>query len=237
VAVKPQVAIDACLQTLHDSPLFAGASDQGLSELALKARCHTYPKNNVLFYQGDLAPSVYLVIDGQVRVSLTSEDGKEVGLNMIGPGHLVGLTSMLDRGTQPATVSTAYESHLAQFSRRDLREWYEGERAAERAMLLQLAQNLRRAYQRVGEHALMSVKDRLFSALLEIAEREGELQDEGEDLVFIRPTHQELADRIGSSREVVSRVLKQLLDSEMLRAEGRVIRVSQSALILHDEER
>jgi len=235
--VNTQVATDACLQTLRDSPLFAGASDEGLSALVSKARCHVYPKNNVLFYQGDLAPSVYFVIDGQVRVSLTNQDGKEVGLNLIGPGRLVGLTSMLDRGTQPATVSTACESHLAQFGRRDLREWYEGEEVAEKAMLVQLARNLRLAYQRVGEHALMNVKDRLFSALLDIAEKDGEPHSEGEDLVFIRPTHQELADRIGSSREVVSRVLKQLLDSEMLQAEGRVIRVSHAALVLHDEER
>jgi CRP/FNR family cyclic AMP-dependent transcriptional regulator len=235
--VNIQVTTDVFLQTLRDSPLFAGASEESLLALASKARCHVYPKNNVLFYQGDLAPSVYLVIEGQVRISLTSQDGREVGLNLIGPGRLVGLTSMLDRGTQPATVSTACESHLAQFSRRDLREWYDREDVAEKAMLAQLARNLRLAYQRVGEHALMNVKDRLFSALLDIAEKEGELRSDGEGLVFIRPTHQELADRIGSSREVVSRVLKQLLDSEMLQAEGRVIRVSQAALVLHDEER
>lgn len=234
--MNTQIATEACLQTLCESPLFTGASKAGLVELASRALCHLYPKHNVLFYQGDPARSVYLVIDGQVRVGLTNEDGKEVSLKLLGPGGLAGLTAMLDGGTQPATASTVCESHLAQFDRRDLRKWYRGEAAAEKAMLLQLARNLRQAYQRVGEHALLSVKDRLFSALLEIAEKEGEQQAEGEDLIFVRPTHQELADRIGSSREVVSRVLKQLLDSEMLRAEGRVIRVSQSALVLHDEE-
>ena len=55
-----------------------------------------------------------MVIEGQVRISLTNEDGKEVGLNLIGAGRLVGLCSMLDRGTQPATVSTACESHLVE---------------------------------------------------------------------------------------------------------------------------
>lgn len=234
--MSTQVVTEACLQTLVESPLFAGASEAGLMELVARARCHVYPKNNVLFYQGDPAGSVYLVIDGEVRIGLTNEDGREVSLHLIGPGQVAGLCSLLDGGTQPATASTACESHLAQFDRRELCDWYKREAAAEKAMLLQIARNVRRAYQRVGEHALMSVKDRLFSALLEIAEKDGE-QAEGEDLVFVRPTHQELADRIGSSREVVSRVLKQLLDSDMLRAEGRVIRVSQSALVLHDEER
>ena len=55
-------------------------------------------------------------------------------------------------------------------------------------------------------------------------------------IVFTRPTHQELAERIGSSREVISRILKELLESDFLGAEGRVIRVSESALVLKDEE-
>ena len=89
--------------------------------------------------------------------------------------------------------------------------------------------------QRIGEHALLSVKERLLYALLEIAEREGERHPEGDGIVFTRPTHQELADRIGSSREVVSRMLKELLDSDLLQAEGKVIRVTESALVLHDD--
>jgi CRP-like cAMP-binding protein len=93
---------------------------------------------------------------------------------------------------------------------------------------------VRQAYQKIGEHALLSVKERLLYTLLEIAEQEGELGPEG-DWIFTRPTHQELADRIGSSREVVSRVLKELLESELLEAEGKIIRVSESALILRDE--
>ena len=59
----------------------------------------------------------------------------------------------------------------------------------------------------------MSVKERLLATLLEIAEREGQHESGREVIVFTRPTHQELADRIGSSREVVSRILKELLES------------------------
>ena len=63
--------------------------------------------------------------------------------------------------------------------------------------------------------------------------RPGELE-EGE-IVFLRPTHRELANRIGSSREVVTRLLKELLDSDLLESEGRVIRVSESALVLRED--
>ena len=60
---------------------------------------------------------------------------------------------------------------------------------------------------------LLSVKERLLATLLEIAEREGQHESGREVIVFTRPTHQELADRIGSSREVVTRILKELLES------------------------
>ena len=72
-------------------------------------------------------------------------------------------------------------------------------------------------------------------ALLDIAEREGQPEPESAAIVFTRPTHQELANRVGSSREVVSRLLKELLESDLLQAEGRIIRVSESALVLRED--
>jgi CRP-like cAMP-binding protein len=88
----------------------------------------------------------------------------------------------------------------------------------------------------IGAHALMSTKDRLLDTLLEIAGAEGET-DPGDDSVsFTRPTHLELANRIGTSREVVSRLLAELRDSEVLQPEeGRVIRVPLSALVLRED--
>lgn len=231
-------AAEDCINAMQRASLFANASVEELVELVSKARCHAYPKNNVLFYEGDPARSVYLVIDGQVKISLISEDAKEVELEIIEAGEVIGLIPLMDGGDQPATAQTTRKSYLAQFSRRDLREWYEHNEAAHQELLSQFSKRLRNAYQRIGEHALLCVRDRLFSALLEIAEREGERGAGGNGpLEFTRPTHQELADRIGSSREVVSRVLKELLESDMLQAaEGRVIRVSESMLILRGEE-
>ena len=107
--------------------------------------------------------------------------------------------------------------------------------AAQGGLAQELAGRVRQAHQRIGEHALLSVKERLLYALLEIAESEGTPHPEGNGIVFTRPTHQELADRIGSSREVVSRMLKELLDSDLLQAEGKVIRVSESALVLRED--
>jgi CRP/FNR family cyclic AMP-dependent transcriptional regulator len=215
--------------------IFRAVSDEALQELSSIARCHDYPKNNILFYQGDPPGSAYLVISGRVKLNLTNEEGREVVLTIIRPGGIFGLIAALDGGPQPANAVTTQPSRLAKFAIDDFTRWLDSQRLTQQVICRELGQRVREAYQKIGEHALMGVKERLLYTLLEIADREGEHAPEGEMIVFTRPTHQELANRIGSSREVVSRVLKELLDSDLLQAEGRVIRVSESALVLRED--
>ncbi len=216
-------------------PFLQNASDEALGELGDIARCHDYPKNNILHYQGDPAGSAYLVVGGRVKLSLMNEEGKEVVLSILRPGGMFGLISALDGGPQPANAITVAPSRIATFAADSFLSWLERHKLSREVLLEELGRRVREAYQKIGEHALMGVKDRLLGALLDIADREGKPEPDGEAVVFTRPTHQELANRIGSSREVVSRVLKELLESELLYADGRVIRVSESALILRED--
>lgn len=216
-------------------PFLRDVNDQGLKELAAIARCHDYPKNNILFYQGDPPDSAYLVVSGRVKLTLMNEEGREVVLTIVRPGGLLGLIAAADQGTQPANAITVTPSRIASFLTDEFVAWLEKYGLLRQVLMNELGLRLREAYHKIGEHALMAVKERLLYALLDIADREGEPEPDGEGVIFTRPTHQELANRIGSSREVVSRVLKELLESDLLQAEGRVIRVPESALILREE--
>jgi CRP-like cAMP-binding protein len=220
---------------VRDLAIFNTVSDESLLELASIARCHDYPKNNILFYQGDPGGSIYLVISGRVKVTLMNEEGREVVLTLLRRGGIFGLIAALDDGPQPGNAITVVPSRLAKFSADAFMNWLERESTIQRCLLREFGRRVRDAYHKIGEHALMGVKERLLYALLDIAEREGELDPADQAIVFTRPTHQELANRIGSSREVVSRVLKQLLASDLLQAEGRVIRVPESALVLRED--
>lgn len=219
---------------LREFPILQGVGEEGLDSLCQLARCHDYPKGNILHYAGDAASSVVMVIRGKVKVSLTSDEGREVVVDLLRPGSIFGLVAAIDGGTHPANAVTATEARLAKFEPRAFFDWMRRENAMQRMVLLELAARVRQAYQRIGEHALLDVKARLLVTLLEIAGQEGQLGPRGEEVFFTRPTHQELAARIGSSREVVTRVLKELLDSELVSAEGRVIRVPMSALVLRE---
>lgn len=223
------------LSVAKNFPIFDGVPVQAMDELAAMAVCHEYPRNNILFYRGDASGTVYLVVGGRVKLTLTNEEGKEVIVSSVGPGGFFGLISALDGDPHPANAITLEPSNLAKFDSDRFLAWLDGEKTMQRTLLLHLGQKMRQAYSRIGEHALMGVRERLLSALLDIADREGTIDSETSIIEFTRPTHQELANRIGSSREVVSRLLKELLESDILQAEGRVIRVSESALILRED--
>lgn len=217
-------------------PFFEGVGDEAIDDLAAIAICHDYPKNNILSYGGDPVSTVFLVLAGRVKISLTNEEGREVIVSLLGPGGIFGLTSALDGGDQLGDAVTVERSRIARFPAERFNQWVEARPDVQRALVRELNRRIRNLHQKIGEHALLSAKDRLLFTLLEIAEDEGEEAPGGTGIMFTRPTHQELAHRIGSSREVVSRLLAELLDSDLLQAdEGRVIRVPHSALVLRED--
>ncbi len=83
---------------LRDFPFLEGVTEEALGEFASLARCHDYPKNNILLYQGDPPESVYLVVSGLVKITGTNEEGKEVILTRVEAGGLFGLIAALDGG-------------------------------------------------------------------------------------------------------------------------------------------
>ncbi len=228
---------DDLAHTMAGFPMFEGVGEAELEELASLALCHEYPKNNILSYRGDPAGPVCLVLDGRVKIILNNEEGREVIVALLGPGGIFGLTSALDGHDQLGTAITTEErTTMARFNGEAFLGWTRRFPAAQDALVRELTRRVRELNQKIGAHALMSTRERLLDTLLEIAGAEGESEPGDETITFTRPTHQELANRIGTSREVVSRLLAELRDSDLLEAdEGRVIRVPLSALVLRDE--
>lgn len=222
--------------TLAQFEFFKGIRKSELDEIAGLALCHDYPKNNILTYRGDPTGAVFMVLSGRVKTILTNDEGREVIVTLLGPGGLFGLTAAVDGGEQLASAVTVQRSSIARFGGKSFIRWTENSPGARGAVARELARNIRELNQKIEAHALMTTKARLFDTLLEIAGAEGEQEPGGDRVSFTRPTHKELANRIGTSREVVSRLLAELREAEMFEAdEGRVILVPMSALVLREE--
>ncbi|HUG42311.1 MAG TPA: Crp/Fnr family transcriptional regulator [Longimicrobiales bacterium] len=198
-------------------------------QLSAIAHVHDYPKGNVLFYHGEPSDAVYIVLEGKVKISFISDEGREVILAVMRPGGIFGLLGALDNSARHVgTAVTIGECRLAKIPRSQYLAWFDGHPELHRPMLGDFAQMLSEAYEKIGQQALFSVKDRLLAVLLDMARADGRPR-EGEAVEFDRPTHQELAEMVGTTRVVVSRLFKELIaEHDVLATEkrGKVIRVS-----------
>lgn len=203
------------------------------ADFAKLAICHSYPKGNILFYDGDPGSSVYIVIRGRVKISLIHEEGREVVLAATNTGGVLGLVAALDNGPHIGTAVTITDCRIATIQRERFNSWIAAHPPLQQSIEAELARMLRAAYKKVGEQALLPVKQRLLATLLEIAHAEG-LADQ-DDIIFDRPTQQELAERVGSTRVVVARALKELLEEQAaLAADGRTFRLTMRSLVPYD---
>jgi CRP/FNR family transcriptional regulator, cyclic AMP receptor protein len=193
--------------------------------------CRTFPKNNILYHHGDACISAHVILSGRVKLVLGTEDGREFVLDTFGPGDICGLIATLDGGPHTGTAITLERTRVATLPTDRLQAWLTEHPLLHQQIAIDLAQVIRHAYERVGMQALLNVKRRIHATLIEIAREDGMSIPGAPDLVAPRPTHQELAERIGSSRVVVSRVLKELLEEEeSIRMEGRTLRVTLHAV-------
>jgi len=206
---------------LHDQD---DATRRSFSELGA---CRSYPKGNILFHHGDPCFAAYVIVSGRVKLTVAAEDGREFALEVFGPGDVAGLIAALDGGPHNGTAITLSPCRVAVIPRERFLAWIADRPKLQQKITAALVKMLRSVYERVGMQALLPVKRRVRAALIELAQTEGTRAD-AQDYVVARPTHQELAERVGTTRVVVSRAIKELLDEEpWIRIDGDQLRVRQ----------
>ena len=189
---------------LKSIPLFQGLQESDLRALAERTVTRSYPKQAIIVNEGDESDSLYLILAGRVKIYLSEESGKELILAIKGPGQYFG-EMVLDEQPRSASVMTLEPAQFAVLSRADFKAFLlrHGEVA------LQLIQNLIRVArglnQNVRSLAMLDVYGRVARMLLELAvERDGKM------VIPERLTQKDLAARVGASREMINRILRDL---------------------------
>jgi CRP/FNR family transcriptional regulator, cyclic AMP receptor protein len=197
-------------------PLFAGLDDAERNALEACLHVRSYPGRVTIINEGDLSHSLYLILEGRVKVYVSDEDGREVVLCTQGPGEYFGEVALVDDAPRSASVITLAHTRLAILSREDLRRCVREHPGIALAMIHGLAGRVRRLTEQVRSLALHDVYGRLTELLTALADdRDGRL------VIEPRLTHQELANRIGASREMVTRILGDLVRGGYLQIEGQ----------------
>ena len=200
-------------------PLFSDLSEAELARFAEVAREREYPKNSVILFEDDPGDALYIVSGGQVKVVLIGEDGREVILSVLSDGDFFGEMSLIDDEPRSAHVIAMRDSRLLVLRRDDFQQQIQQHPSIALKVLKVMVQRLRRADAKIGGLVLLDVNGRVARLLLDLAD-EG-----GGPRITRRLTHHTIAQMIGSSRETVSRAMRELTDRGLIDVTRREITI------------
>jgi CRP/FNR family cyclic AMP-dependent transcriptional regulator len=186
-------------------PLFEGLPSDSVDRLLARAVVRTYPRHAVVISEGDKSGSLYAILEGRVKVYLTDTGGKEFVLTTQGAGDYFGELSLLDDAPRSASVAAVEPCRLLVLSKQSFQDCLREHPDLALQIIRGLARRVRRLTESARSLALKDVFGRITTLLQDLAE-----QGDGLPVVKDRLTHQEIAHRIGASREMVSRIMKDL---------------------------
>jgi CRP/FNR family cyclic AMP-dependent transcriptional regulator len=203
-------------------PYFSDVSEDTLRALASKAYVRTFPKNAVVITEGDQAGPLYVILSGKARVFLGSAAGKEITLSIQEPGSYFGELSLLDDESRSTSVMTVEKTVCGLISKDDFKTWLSSHPDAVTSVIKGLTRRVRSLTESTRSLALFDVYGRLSRLLYELAQ-----EAEGRLTIAARPSHQEIAGRIGSSREMVSKIMKDLVNGGYLSVVGKSLLINR----------
>ncbi len=212
---------------LRQVPLFESLNDPEIDALSELTFTRTFAKETVIILAEEEGNTLFIIKKGQVKVSIVSEEGREVILSLLGAGAVFGELSLLDGKPRSANVVATEDTELMTLRRPDFIQLICKTPQIATALLAELASRLRKTDRQIESLALLDVTSRISETLLQLASEQG-IESEKNVVIRNRPTHQELANMSGTTRETVSRVLKQLESQGYIMSKGRQL------IILHE---
>lgn len=205
---------------LKDVAIFKGQSDEDIAYLTERAATRTYPKGAIIVSEGDEGNSLFLIQSGSVKAYLSDDKGKEVILSTQGPGEYFGELALFDEAPRSASVAALEPCKAMIVSKAQLREAILARPQIAVALLKGLAMRIRSLTENVRTLALLDVFGRLVKTLYSLAE-----EKDGGLVIDQKLTQQDLANRIGASREMVSRIMHDLTEGGYIAVEGKRVTI------------
>ena len=207
--------------------IFHDLQESELLELTSVVQTLRLKKDTLVFRQHDQGDSLYVVAEGRVKVTIqTEESDREMILTIFKIGDFFGEMSLIDGQPRSATVETMEKPVLLQLRRTDFIAHLKKHPMTSLNIIAEMSARLRRSSEIISNLGLLDVYSRLARVLIEMAKTDGIEQEDTTILIPKRPTQQDLASMIGTSRETVSRVLSEFQRRGLLTTEGKSILLS-----------
>ena len=202
--------------------LFANLDPVQLQTLSRAAAVRHFRAGETILRESEPGDQFFVIARGEVKVFVDSPDGREVVLTHLQAGEFFGEMALFENEARSASVTALADSELVVLARDDFFAALQGDFGLTRRILQTLSSRLRRSNEIIESLALQDVGGRLARYLVRLADASGQAPVDGYYAVH-RPTHQEIANSIGATRETVTRMLKQFEDRKLIRIKGSTV--------------
>lgn len=207
---------------LKTVPLFSLFSDQQLAALFPAIQHRSYPRHSFMLRAGERSDALYIILSGRAKVVIDDGEGREVTLTTIGPSEFFGEMSLIDEKPRSASVEALEPCEVLYISKAAFMLCLKDNFDAAMLILKSVVGRLREADRKIASLALMDVHGRVARLLMDLAR-------EVDGVWVVDTGSEEMARMVGASREMVSRVLKDMRDGELIRRDKRKIIVLDRA--------
>jgi CRP-like cAMP-binding protein len=198
------MAVLSNLDLLRRVPVFSELTSFQMAQLADAVSKQRFKRGELIVEQGKRSEALFIILAGRARVLLADRRGREVILDVLGPGDYIGEISLIDGKNHSATVEAEVQCDMLVLGQTEFNHCLEQNHAMAQSVIKGLAYRLRKADEKIGSLALMDVYGRVAKALVEMSVSTGTNQL----LIKELTSRQDLAKMVGASREMVSRVMR-----------------------------
>ena len=216
------------LNLLREVPIFSDLSESEINIIIDMAVRRSFPKNSLIVLEESHAETLYIIEFGSVKITRLNDEGREVILAMLGPSEFFGEMALLDGQGRSANVMALEETQLLTLSRRDFLDVLHRFPSISIQLLKEMTGRLRKSDQHIKSLSLSDAEHRIGITLHRISEEMGIFR-KGEVIIGKLPFQQDIANMAGTSRETVSRMLKNLETKGLLKREGRRLTIRDYA--------
>jgi CRP-like cAMP-binding protein len=209
-------------EVLAKAGLFQGIALEAAEAVAASLEFGDYGRGETVFAEGEQGDTLYIVLEGKVKIGRRATDGRENMLSVMGPSDMFGELSLFDPGPRTATATVVTDARLASLAHAALRPWITNRPEIAEQLLRVLARRLRRTNDALADLIFTDVPGRVAKQLLALSERFGSAEPEG-TRVHHDLTQEELAQLVGASRETVNKALADFAGRGWIKLEARAV--------------
>ncbi len=205
-------------------PIFSELPDETIEQIAQIGQIKEFGKDSIILMEDEDGLTMFFIIEGKVKITRTSSDGKEVILSVLGRSEFFGEMAILDGMSRSATVIALEPSKLFIIHRNDFLELLKKHPEISIPLLQELTSRLRAADMKIKSLSLKDAEGKVATVILQLADTQGKVKH-GIVEIEKMPLQQDLANMAGTSRETISRTLHTFAKKGYIEMEGPTLRI------------